>query len=172
MVMRKCLATAALCFSMVSAVAHEEGSAGQELENYVGISASRLTTGGASTGMGVMLGHRYSEYFAAEVAYEDTGALNAGNERTSAYSMAGVGYIPLSEQIELYGRLGLSTANTKDITGAKANHGGTTYGAGFEVKLTNLYSISAGLERVPVGDNVAIPRGNEDSYTVGLIRRF
>lgn len=170
--MRRGLAAATLCFFIGSAVAHEENTSGQELENYVGISTSRLTTGGASTGLGVMLGHRYGEYFASEVAYEDTGAVNAGSERTSAFSLAGVGYIPLSERIELYGRIGLSTANTKDITGAKANHGGTTYGAGFEVKLTKLYSASAGWERVPVGDNVAIPRGNEDSYTVGLIRRF
>lgn len=169
--MKRFAVTAMLCLSVVPAFA-EEGHAEKGLDNYLGVSASRLTTGGASTGLGVMLGHRYCEYFAAEVAYEDTGALNTGNERTSAYSVAGVGYLPLTERIEAYGRLGLSTANTKDISGAKANHGGTTYGAGFEGKLTHLYSVAIGWERVPVGDNVAIPRGNEDSYTVGIIRRF
>ena len=143
-----------------------------ERDNYIGISASRLTKGGAATGAGIAIGHRYSEYFAAEIAYEDTGALNVGNERTTAYSAAGVGYLPLTERLEAYGRVGLSTANTKDVTGVKANHGGTTYGAGFEAKVTDLYSVSLGWERIPVGDNVVIPRGNEDSYTLGLIRKF
>ncbi|MDE2343564.1 MAG: outer membrane beta-barrel protein [Betaproteobacteria bacterium] len=170
--MKQLAVSAMLCMSMLPAFAGDDEEAERAPENYMGVSASRLTKGGASTGMGIMLGHRYGEYFAAEVAYEDTGALNAGSERTSAYSVAGVGYLPLTERLEAYGRLGLSTANTRDLSGAKANHGGTTYGAGLEGKVNPLYSVSVGWERVPVGDNVAIPRGNEDSYTVGLIRRF
>ncbi len=170
--MKKFVAVTVLCISALPALAHDEEHGSAELENYIGISASKLTQGVSSIGAAVTLGHRYGEYFAAEVAYEDTGAINATGERTTAYSAAGVGYLPLVEGLEAYGRLGYATANTKDASGIKANHGGMTFGAGFEHRLNEKYSVALGWDRLHVGDNVSIPRANEDSYAVTVFRKF
>ncbi len=170
--MKNIVAVSVLCISTLPAFAHDEEHVAAELENYIGISASKLASGASSTGAAVTLGHRYGEYFAAEIAYEDTGAINATGERTTAYSAAGVGYLPLVAGLEAYGRLGYATANTKDASGIKANHGGMTYGAGFEHKLNEKYSIALGWDRLHIGDNVAIPRSNEDSYALAVLRKF
>jgi opacity protein-like surface antigen len=170
--MKKIVALSVLCISALPAFAHDAEHAATDLENYIGISASKLTSGASSTGAAVTLGHRYGEYFAAEIAYEDTGAINATGERTTAYSAAGVGYLPLVEGLEAFGRFGYATANTKDASGIKANHGGMTYGAGFEHKLNEKYSVALGWDRLHVGDNVAIPRANEDSYALTVFRKF
>ncbi len=170
--MKKIIAVSVLCASVLPAMAHDDEHSEGGLENYIGLSASRLTSGASGTGAAVMLGHRYGEYFAAEIAYEDTGALNAGTERTTAYSAAGIVYLPLIADVEAYGRLGYATANTKDVSGIQANHGGMTYGAGLERRLNDKYSIALGWDRIRIGDNAAIPRANEDSYAVTLLRKF
>ncbi len=165
--MKRIIAISFLCASVMPA-AHAEDHA----ENYVGIAVSTLTSGPSSTGAAFMLGHRYNEHFAAEIAYEDSGALSAAPDRTSAISVAALGFVPLFGEFEGFARLGLASAHSKDATGATANHGDITYGVGIEYHLNEKYSVDLGWNRLRVGDNVIIPRGNENSYVLSVLRSF
>ena len=76
--MKKIIAISILCASaMPAAYAEEQGG------NYVGVALSKpaSTTNSSSTGAAVMLGHRYNEYLAGEIAYEDSGAINSARKR-------------------------------------------------------------------------------------------
>ena len=141
-------------------------------ENYAGISATRLTAAPSTNGAAVMFGRRYSEHFAAEVGYEDSSALSSGSEKTTALSVAVVGIQPITAGFEGYVRLGYASAHTQDAAGATANHGDLTYGVGVEYCLDEKYSLGFGYDSVRIGDNVNIPRSNENSYGLTLIRSF
>ena len=155
-------------FASIMPAAHAEDHA----ENYVGVSASKLTAGPSSTGAAVMFGHRYNENLAGEIAYEDSGALSAAPERTTAISIAAIGFVPLFAEFEGYGRLGYASAHSKDAAGVTANHGDITYGFGVEYHVNEKYSVDLGWNRLRVGDDVAIPRANENSYVLTVLRSF
>jgi hypothetical protein len=169
------IAAAALA---ASAFAHEEGhgeaaEAGEgHAENYVGVSVSRLTAAPKSNGAAIMLGHHFNEHVAAEVAYEDSGALSSTPEKTSTISISAVGFVPLGTSLEGYGRLGYASARSKDATGVTATHGDITYGVGVEYRLNEAYSVGFGWGQVRIGDNVNIPRGNENSYALTLLHSY
>ena len=173
--MKKIFALSILCASVLPVAAyaeeHAEGHGEGHAKNYVGVSVSKLTADSTSTGAAVMLGHRYSEYLAAEVAYSNSGALSSPVEKTTAVSIAVVGFVPFNETFEGYGRLGYASARTKDDV-ASASRRGITYGFGVEYRLNEKYSVGLGWDRVLVGDNVDIPRANENSYALTVVRNF
>ncbi len=166
--MKRIISLAILSVSILPLVAQAE----EHSENYVGISASKLTSGGSSTGAGIVLGHRYNEHWAAEIAYDDSGLLSALPERTSAISIAAVGYLPLVADLEAYGRLGYASASTKDGFGITVTHGDVTCGVGVEYRLNEEYALGFGWNQVIIGDNVDIPRANENSYALTVLRSF
>lgn len=165
--MKRIIAISILCASVMPA-AHAE----EQAENYVGVSASKLIATPSSTGAGVVLGRRYNEHLAVEIAYEDSGALSAAPDRTTALSVAVLGFVPLYGEFEGFARVGYASAHSKDATGVTANHGDVTYGAGVEYHLNDKYSVDLGWNRLRIGDNVGIPRGNENSYALTVLRSF
>lgn len=169
--MKKIIALSMLCVSALPLAALAEEHAEGHAENYVGVAVSKLTSGASSTGAAVMFGRRYNEHFAAEVAYEDSGALSSPAEKTTAYSVAAVGIVPFNASLEGYARLGYASAHTAGPDGS-ANHGDITYGVGVEYRLNEKYSLGFGFDRVRVGDNVAIKRANENSYALTVVRSF
>ena len=170
--MKKIIALAVLCASILPVAAYAEEQAEGHAENYVGVAVSKLTAAPNSTGTAVMFGRRYSEHLAAEVAYEDSGALSNSAEKTTAFSVAAVGIMPLNASFEGYVRLGYASAHSKDATGITANHGDITYGVGVEYRLNEKYSLGLGWDSVRIGDNVNIPRANENSYALTVVRSF
>ena len=166
--MKIIIAISFLCASVLPAAqAEEHGS------NYVGVSISKPTTSSSSsTGAAAMFGHRYDEFLAGEIAYEDSGALNSAPEKTSAISIAAIGFVPLVDELEGYARLGYASARTKDAAGISANHSDITYGFGVEYKVNDKYSVDLGWNHLRVGDNVDIPRANENSYVLTVLRSF
>lgn len=170
--MKKFIALSILCAAALPVAAHAENHAESHAGNYAGISVSKLTSDSSSTGAAVMFGHRYNENLAGEVAYADSGMLSADNEKTSTFSIAVVGIVPFNADFEGYGRLGYASAHTTDDAGASANHNGITYGFGVAYRLSEKYSVSLGWDRVRVGDDVDIPRANEDSYALTVVRSF
>lgn len=165
--MKRVIAISILCASITPAAQAEEHA-----ENYVGVSVSKLIATPSSTGAAVMFGHRYNEHLAAELAYEDSGALSAAPDRTTAISIAALGFVPLYADFEGFVRLGYASAHSKDATGITANHGDITYGFGVEYHVNDKYSVDLGWNRLRVGDNVAIPRANENSYALTVLRSF
>ncbi|MBI3480910.1 MAG: outer membrane beta-barrel protein [Nitrosomonadales bacterium] len=179
--MKKIIALAMVCASLLPAVAraegheggHTEGHAEGHAENYVGVAISRLNANPSSTGAAVMLGHRYTEHLAVEVAYADSGMLKEIAERTTVLSAAVIGIVPITEVFEAYGRLGYASATTKDAAaGISASRSDLTYGVGVEYRLNAHYSVGLGWDRVRVGDNVDILRANEDAYALTVVRSF
>jgi len=167
-IMKRIIALSILCAS-VSPLAHAEDQA----ENYVGVSVSKPTSGASSsTGAAVIFGHRYNEHLAGEIAYEDSGAISAAPERTTAFSIAAVGYLPIVAELEGYARLGYASAHSKDAAGFTANHGDITYGVGVEYHVNENYSVDLGWSHLRVGDNVDIPQANENSYVLSVVRGF
>ena len=167
--MKRIIAISILCASvMPAAYAEEHGN------TYVGVSVSKPTssTNSSSTGAAVMFGHRYNEHLAGEIAYEDSGALNSAAEKTSAVSIAALGFVPLVDELEGYARLGYASARTKDAAGITANHSDITYGFGVEYRVNDKYSVDLGWNHLRVGDNVDIPRANENSYVLTVLRSF
>jgi hypothetical protein len=143
-----------------------------QAENYAGIAFSKLTKSSSSTGASIMLGHRYNEYLAGEIAYEDSGAISASaTGKTTALSMAAVGIMPFGKELEGYARLGYASARTTE-TDKSASHGDITYGIGLSYRVNEHYSASLGWDHLRVGDNTNIPRSNENSYAIGVVRNF
>jgi opacity protein-like surface antigen len=165
--MKRIIALSILCASVMPA-AHAE----EHAENYVGVGVSKLIATPSSTGAAVVLGHRYNEHLAAEIAYEDSGALSAAPDRTTAISIAVLGFVPIHGEFEGFVRLGYASAHSKDVAGVTANHGDITYGFGVEYHVNDKYSVDLGWNRLRVGDNVGIPRANENSYALTVVRSF
>lgn len=167
--MKRIIAISILCASVMPAAHAEEHG-----NNYVGVGLSKpaSSTNSSSTGAAVMFGHRYNEYLAGEVAYEDSGAINSAPEKTSAISVAAIGFVPLIDELEGFVRLGYASARTKDAAGITASHGDITYGFGVEYRVNDKYSVDLGWNHLRVGDNVDIPRANENSYVLTVLRSF
>lgn len=174
--MKRIIALSLLCAPVLPALTYAEDLTENRVEshaaNYVGIAVSKLTSGVAGTGAAIMVGHHYNENLAVEVAYADSGAVNKTVEPTTVTSIAAVGFLPLAAGFEAYGRLGYAAAQTKDAAGLSASHSDITYGVGVEYSLNENYSLGLGWDRVRVGDNVVIPRANENSYALSLVRHF
>jgi hypothetical protein len=165
--MKTIIAISLLCASVIpAAYAEEHGS------NYVGVSVSKLTSSSSSTGAAVILGHRYNENLAGEIAYEDSGALNSAPEKTSAISIAAIGFVPLVAELEGYARLGYASARSKDASGITANHRDITYGFGVEYAVNEKYAVDLGWNHLRIGNDVEIPRTNENSYVLTVVRSF
>lgn len=178
--MRRIITISVLCAAILPVAAyaegHAEGHADAHAEghaaNFVSVSASTLTSGPSSTGAAIAVGHRYNEHLAIEVAYDDAGALKAAPERTTAFSVAAIGSVPFNANFEGYVRLGYASAHTKGEEGATANHGDITYGFGVEYRVNGKYSVGLGWNRIRIGDNIDIPRANENSYALSVVRSF
>jgi len=170
--MKKITALSILCASIVPFAAHAEEHSEGHAENYVGVSVSKLTAAPRSNGVAVMLGRRYSEHLAAEVAYSDSSALSSVPEKTTALSVAVVGILPINADFEAYGRLGYASAHSKEAAGFTANHGDITYGVGVEYRLNAKYSLGFGWDHLRVGGTPEIPRANENAYALTVARSF
>ena len=80
-----------------------------------------------------MFGHHYNEHLAVEIAYVDSGALHR-LRKTTAWSIAVVGFVPLAANLEGYGRLGYAAPyRTKNAEGFSVTHGDITYGVGVNI---------------------------------------
>lgn len=74
----------------------------------VGVDAGRSSVSGAGheTAARVSLAYAYSPMLAAEVAYMDSGKF--GGARTEAFDVAAIGSYPLTNNVSLTGRFGVS----------------------------------------------------------------
>lgn len=147
-------------------------SAAAHSETYVAVSVTRLTETPSSNGYAINIGHRYGEHCAAEIGYADSGALSNSAEKTTALSVAILGILPFTAEFEGFVRVGYASAHTKDELGASANRGDITYGYGVEYRLTEKYAVGLGYDQVRIGNDVEIPRMNENAYMLTVKRTF
>ncbi len=160
--------TTSVLFAAIVSVAYAE----EQGENYVGVSVSRPTTNASSTGAAVVFGHHYNEHLSGEIAYEDSGAVKSAPEKTTAVSVAALGFVPIASDLEGYIRVGYASARSRNAESLSATHGDITYGAGIEYHVNDKYAMDLGWNRLRVGNGVEIPRANENSYLLTVVRSF
>jgi OOP family OmpA-OmpF porin len=83
-------------------------------------------------------GYRVNEYFAVEAGYYDLGNIKKDdffNIKSQAYGLSAVGFIPLSDKVELYGKAGTAKV-THSEKGHKENDDALFFTTGVNFSVT------------------------------------
>lgn len=131
-------------------------------------------TKASDTAFSLGAGYNVNQNLAIELGYANLGKIAAGavNAKTTDWSLAAVGKMPVAEHCAVIGKLGYAAARTVTSTGATAKHTGVTYGLGAEYAFNDQVSLRAGWDHVGVGDGVQVARSNENIYSVGAVYSF
>jgi OOP family OmpA-OmpF porin len=131
---------------------------------------------------GIVLGYKFSKYLGVEGEYTGIGKVKdkvSGSVKGDAASIAAIGFLPLSEEFNLYGKLGIaetktnvssSLAPTKD-----ASKAGVTYGLGGEYNLNKNIGIRLGWDHYSAAVKDAANRKDNfgaDVMSVGAVYNF
>lgn len=137
-------------------------------------------------------GYQFNRYFALEGGYFDLGEFQfynsvgpAGtynaNMQVRGVNLDVVGYLPFTEKLSAFARLGVNYALTQDtfVSGAPNVIGGklsdrATFpkaGVGLEYKLNDSWALRADAERYRVSNGLT-DHDNIDLYSVGVVYRF
>lgn len=161
-----------------------------------GFATSSTSADETNTSWKAFLGYQFSRNFALEGGYGDLGkfsirtvttgpAATISNDiRAKAWFIDVVGSVPFSEQISVYGKLGLHRWNVE--TRAIAVSGGAAtalsvsdeganfkYGVGGRYDFTKNVGLRLEWERyTDVGDRNTTGRGDVDLFSLGLVIRF
>ncbi|MES1982543.1 MAG: outer membrane beta-barrel protein [Pseudomonadota bacterium] len=182
--MRKILFGMLICNILTPAYAADKGA-------YAGISLGYANTGAisgrsltSSSNMiyGFLGGYQFNKNFSVEVQQLDTGKFSYSPDvsgKSDAWSISGLGMLPVSRNSTLYGRLGVAatqtelSANALPSTGARRT--APTYGAGVQYKI--LPGVAARLEwnrytaTIKNNDNIHQDY-NSSVWTLGAIAKF
>jgi OOP family OmpA-OmpF porin len=160
--MKKIAAIALLSAALPAFAASEGGCAGISLgSGKPGLAPTALTMSTSSSFIyGGFVGYQYSKNLAAEVQYGGVGKSTdvAGNAtKTDALSLTVVGLLPLTDKLELIGKLGLANAKTtvsgSTATNTSVSRSGLTYGVGAQYNVNrdvalrlelNSYAVATG----------------------------
>ena len=150
---------------------------------YVGVRAGKANTSidnavlnkDNPTGYGVFIGHMFSPSFALEGEYLRLGEVNqgSGGYKSDAYSLSGVGSIPLGEEFTLFGKLGYAKVTSKPSgsnTNGKAKSDGVTYGFGGQYNVTPMVGVRAGWDKYKLDDGTF--KGDVSLVSVGAVFKF
>ena len=100
---------------------------------------------------GIVLGYKFSKYLGVEGEYTGIGKVTdkvSGTVKGDAASIAAIGFLPLNDEFNLYGKLGLAATKTKVSSSLAPMDGDTrtsvTYGLGGEYNLNKNIGIRIG----------------------------
>jgi OOP family OmpA-OmpF porin len=100
---------------------------------------------------GIVLGYKFSKYLAVEGEYTGIGKVTdkaSGTVKGDAASIAAIGFIPLNEEFNLYGKLGVAATKTRVSSSLAPMNDDTrtavTYGLGGEYNLNKNIGIRLG----------------------------
>jgi OOP family OmpA-OmpF porin len=100
---------------------------------------------------GGFIGYRINDNFGVEGAYTGIGRYANATQsgKADALSLSAVGYLPVSEKFQLYGKLGMAYAMGKSAKGglSNANHFGPTYGVGVQYDVNDKIGLRFGVDR-------------------------
>lgn len=130
---------------------------------------------------GGLLGYQYNKNVATEVQYTGVGQATdaAGNTaKGDALSLTMVGMLPLSDNFELLGKLGVASAKTTTAGAGATNQGasrtGLTYGIGAQYNVNGNLGLRVGYDRYAVATSNAGVKtnGNANVMTVAAVYKF
>jgi len=123
---------------------------------------------GNKTSVGAFLGYGFTQNFAVELGYRQLGKWDLYGIDVSAKQthVSVVGSFPLSQQFDIYGRLGYNNVS------GEASYGGRTYSAGDSGAL---YGVGLNYSFTPtVAGRVEVqkPASDTTNYSVGVVFKF
>jgi OOP family OmpA-OmpF porin len=145
------------------------------------------------TGFKVYGGYQFNDYFAIEGGYFDlgkfgynattipAGTLN-GNISLKGLNFDVIGFLPLTSDFSLFGRVGVNYANAKDnfnstgliaVTNPDPSKKDVNYkfGLGLQYRITQALATRLEIERYRVDDAIG-NKGDIDQLSIGLVYRF
>jgi OmpA-OmpF porin, OOP family len=148
----------------------------------------------SDTAFKAFAGYRFNRHFALEGGYTDlgtfgitfhsTGGQGQFNLKVNGFHVDAVGFLPLRDKWELFGKLGMMNSTTKTsfpASGAlivlaspeKATEWNVKWGFGAEYRLTNQLGVRGEYEQIQaVGDKNKTGEGDISMISVGLTYRF
>ncbi len=114
-------------------------------------------------------GYRLSENFSAEGSYVTLGDLhkNGENSDVSVIAAHAVASIPVTEQFEVFGKLGAMRWKSSNTDGSK-NGLGFTYGAGAKMHLNETTNLRAEWEKFPGIETSSTKKTDINMLSVGV----
>jgi OOP family OmpA-OmpF porin len=143
---------------------------------YIGVkigSATESVTGASesSSAFGVLGGYAINPNFAVEAGYTDLGAVQSRTVKFTAFDVSAVGFFPISQQISLYGKLGMASTK-EDGGGYSGTRSAVTFGLGGQFSVNQNVGVRLGYDRYSFGDGVNFYRGNSNLISVGALFKF
>jgi len=134
-----------------------------------------------------VLGYQVNQNFAAELSYTSLGkydltftrpatANTTGKVTAGGFGFAGVGIVPVNQDLAVFGKLGALKADISSSTGVTSNTSHNwvpNYGVGLKYVITPSISLRGELERFQgMGDNTRTMKTDANLFTVGLTYKF
>ena len=155
---------------------------GQTTVDFCGATTAGLSCDDEDTSWKILGGYQINRNFSAELGYTNLGELTASGPggslkvETSAWELVGIGAYPLSNQLSVYGKLGLYRAETEltSTIGLSADETATdiTYGFGVRYDFTPAIGVRGEWQRYGDVGGGNIGNGDVDVLSVGLIFKF
>jgi OmpA-OmpF porin, OOP family len=149
------LKVAAVIFAVSSANAYAQSSNHTSSGLYAGInfSSTKIDELGTKGGFGGYLGYKFTQNFAAELGLSNNGKYDyfGTSVKVTAANLSLVGSIPVSSNVDLFGRLGYGNLKAKVSAGTfseSGNDNSALFGAGVRLNLNPQYAIRAEFARL------------------------
>ncbi len=96
-------------------------------------------------------GYKLSEKLGVEAAYVNLGDIhkNSENSDVSAFTATAVGTMPITEQFDIFGKIGAMRWSSDNSIGDDADGFGATYGIGAKMHLSETMNLRAEWEKFP-----------------------
>lgn len=131
---------------------------------------------------GIVLGYKFNPYLAVEGQYTGVGKVTdnvSGSAKVDAASLAVLGILPLNENFNVYGKLGVAATKTTVSSSLSpmndATHTGLTYGLGGEYNINHNVGVRLGWDHYNAAvDDVGNHEKNVSANvaTVGVVYHF
>lgn len=119
-------------------------------------------TNNDQSAFGLMAGFVITETATVEVEYNNLGGYDSatGNVSGRAFSLSGIGLIPLNSQFSLFGKLGLTSTTLDDkakpprfVGDVSYSNTGLNFGLGAQYNISPFVGVRAGLDSFKVGNS-------------------
>lgn len=170
------MATAALAAAAFGASTASAQSLSQpEVYGSIGATATNNNKSDSSlNSMNARIGTKLTPHFGVEG--ELAAGTNGDTTNTGRYKLTNkkaayaVGFLPVSDRVELIGRVGVSDTQLKNYNNSPIAEDGTALdvGVGAQMKLNDAYAIRGDYTRSAFKDD----RGNADNLSVSVVRKF